>query len=96
MEDLRKAFGRRVKALREAGKLSQEALAERGEFHWTYISEIERGKRGPSLDVLGRLATALDVSIAELFAPLRATYRPAFRRSHHLSPARRRTKSSVR
>jgi transcriptional regulator with XRE-family HTH domain len=87
VDDLRKAFGQRVRTLREARDLTQEALAERGEFHWTYVSEIERGLRGPSLDVIGRLATALDVTPSELFGPLRGQYRRSFRISHR----RRRT-----
>jgi transcriptional regulator with XRE-family HTH domain len=80
VEDLRRAFGARVRALRDERGLSQEALAEKGKFHWTYVSEIERGKRSPSLDVIGRFARALDVTPSELFAPLQAHYRPAFRR----------------
>ncbi|MEZ5318420.1 MAG: helix-turn-helix transcriptional regulator [Vicinamibacterales bacterium] len=82
MEDLRKAFGARVRSLREAQGLSQEAMAERGEFHWTYVSDIERGRRGPSLDVIGRIALALGVTPAELFSPLRGRYRASFRSSH--------------
>lgn len=65
-------------------------MAERGGFHWTYVSEIERGKRGPSLDVVGRIARALDVTPAELFATLKGKYRPSFRASHRLRTGRAR------
>lgn len=85
VEDLRKAFGSRVRALREERGLSQEAMAERGSFHWTYVSGVERGRRAPSLDVVGRIAEALDVSPAELFAPLKGRYQAVFRTSHRLS-----------
>ena len=90
MEDLRKAFGARVRALRNQRRLSQEALAELGGFHWTYVSDIERGRRGPSLDVVGRIAHALEVTPAELFSAIRGTYKPGFRSSH------RRAREAVR
>jgi transcriptional regulator with XRE-family HTH domain len=79
-EDLRLAFGRRVRELRRSLGLSQEALAERAHLHWTYISGVERGIRTPGLDVIGRLSAALRVSPAELFAPLTAKYRSRIRR----------------
>ena len=78
MEDLRVAFGRRVRELRDRLGVSQEQLAERADLHWTYISDVERGKRGPSLDVVGR-AHGLGVSVSELFAPLTRKYRSRFR-----------------
>lgn len=74
-----------MRALREERGLSQEALAERGSFHWTYISGVERGRRAPSLDVVGRIAAALGVTPSELFAPLKGTYRATFRAGHPLS-----------
>jgi transcriptional regulator with XRE-family HTH domain len=66
VDDLRPALGRRVRALREKLGLSQEQLAERAQLHWTYVSEIERGRRNPSLNILGRLARALDVPLSKL------------------------------
>ena len=80
VEDLRAAFGDRLRALRVARRLSQEALAERADLHWTYISGVERGRRGPSLDVINRLAIARRLSPAELFGPLTGKYRPNRRR----------------
>jgi transcriptional regulator with XRE-family HTH domain len=50
--------------------LSQEELAERAELHRTYVSDIERGARNPSLRSIDRLAKALKVSYATLFQPL--------------------------
>jgi hypothetical protein len=40
--------------LRNRLGLSQEALAERAQLPWTYISGVERGRRSPGLDVMGR------------------------------------------
>ena len=50
--------------------LSQEALAERADLHRTYIADIERGVRNVSLKNIEKLARALEVSIADLFASI--------------------------
>lgn len=70
MDDLRPALGRRIRALREQLDISQEQLAERAGLHWTYVSGIERGRRNPGLNTLGRLAKALRVSLADLLTGL--------------------------
>jgi XRE family transcriptional regulator, regulator of sulfur utilization len=75
VEDLRSAFGRRIRELRMRLNLSQEQLAERADLHWTYVSEVERGRRGPSLDVIGRLAVGLRIPLSEMFAGLKTRYR---------------------
>ena len=80
MEDLRVALGQRIRALREERKWSQEKLAERAKLHWTYVSSVERGRRAPGLDVIGRLSHALDVSPSELFRPLTGPYRRRVKR----------------
>jgi transcriptional regulator with XRE-family HTH domain len=80
VEDLRAAFGRRIRELREGKRLSQETLAERAGLHWTYVSGIERGRRAPGLDVIGRIAAGLRVSPSELFAPLIGKYRTRTRK----------------
>lgn len=79
VEDLRLAFGRRIRELRRDREFSQEELAERTGLHWTYVSGVERGQRAPSLDVVGRLANGLSVTLAELFGPMKRQYRPRFR-----------------
>lgn len=66
--DIRKRFGKRVKALREAKGWSQEELADRAGLHRTYISAVERTVRNPTLTVIGRIAKALEVSMTELFS----------------------------
>ncbi len=60
-----------MRKLRTAAGLSQEQLAERAGLHWTYISGIERGRRNPGLNNLGRLATALGVSLPDLLTGVR-------------------------
>ncbi len=68
MNDLRAAFGARVRELRRRLGLPQDELAHRAGMHTTYLSDIERGTRNPSLINIGRLSEALHVSLAELFA----------------------------
>ncbi|MEL6413687.1 MAG: helix-turn-helix transcriptional regulator [Pseudomonadota bacterium] len=65
--DIRKRFGKRVKALREAKGWSQEELADRAGMHQTYISAVERAVRNPTLTVIERIAKALKVPVPELF-----------------------------
>lgn len=72
--DVQRAFGRALRARREALELSQEALAEASDLHRTYIGAIERGERNLSLKNICRLAEALRTSGSEL---LRQAERPA-------------------
>ncbi|WP_374475504.1 helix-turn-helix domain-containing protein [Zoogloea sp.] len=60
-------FGARIKALRRAQGLSQEAFADKCGFARSYMSRIERGGANPSLDAVEVLALALGVSVASLF-----------------------------
>ena len=61
------ALGRRIRGLRNAKDWSQERLAEEADLDRSYIAGIEVGARNPSLKSLERLASALGVSLAELF-----------------------------
>lgn len=63
----RMAFGARVRSLREARGLSQEQLAELAGMHRTYVSSLERGQRNVGLDNVIAIASALEVSPADLF-----------------------------
>lgn len=59
-------FGKRVRELRKARKLSQEAFADKCGLDRTYISGIERGKRNVAFYNVENIARALGVSISEL------------------------------
>jgi len=48
--------------------LSQEQLAERADLHRTYVADIERGARNPTLLTMKKLAKGLGVSSAELLS----------------------------
>jgi transcriptional regulator with XRE-family HTH domain len=59
-------FGKRVRELRKAQGLSQEAFADKCGLDRTYISGIEQGKRNLALCNIEIVARALGVSISEL------------------------------
>jgi len=66
--DIRERFGTAVKFRREELGRTQEALAEAAGIHRTYLSDVERGMRNVSLVNVERLAAALGLTMAELFA----------------------------
>lgn len=60
------SLGKRVKHYREKSSLSQMELADRSKLSRPYISQIERGKFGASLDAVIAIANALGISSDEL------------------------------
>ncbi|MEN5175918.1 helix-turn-helix domain-containing protein [Brevundimonas diminuta] len=60
--DLREAFGRNVRRVRQTRDLTIEALADAASLSYSYVGELERGRRNPSLAVIEALAGALNVS----------------------------------
>ena len=61
------AFGARLRELRDAAGMTQEALASAAGLHWTYVGQVERGQRNISLKNIVRLARGLGVSPAAFF-----------------------------
>lgn len=68
-------FGQVLKKWRKAEGLTQADLAERSDLHDTYISFLERGLRQPSLEVVLRLAEALETDGAQLVAEVEEVLR---------------------
>jgi len=64
-------FGARVRARRHELALSQEALADRSELHWTYFGQVERGQVNISLHNILKIADALEVDPADLVTGLK-------------------------
>lgn len=60
-------LARRVRALRESLRLTQEEFATRCGISVSFASLLERGERSPSYETLVDVAKALEVPIAELF-----------------------------
>lgn len=63
-------FGRRVRDRRLEMGLSQEALADTCDLHWTYIGQVERGQRNLSLHNILRIADAIGEDPGELVTGL--------------------------
>ena len=59
-------FGRALKDLRIAAGLSQEELAFQANLHRTYISQLERGIKSPSLKTIIRVSEALGIKASVL------------------------------
>lgn len=64
--DLVVILGRNIRRLREEAGLSQEQLAFDAGMKRSYLSDMERGVRNPTVRAVGRLATALNVPPGEL------------------------------
>jgi transcriptional regulator with XRE-family HTH domain len=64
--DIRTRLGRNVRRLREEKGWSQEDYADRAGIHRTYVSDIERGRRNPTVTVVEKLAKPLGVRAGEL------------------------------
>ncbi len=62
---LEEMFGNILQELRKEKGLSQEELGLESGYHRTYISMLERGKKGPSLNTIFQLAETLDVKPSE-------------------------------
>lgn len=59
-------LGRNLRRLREKTGLSQEQFADEAGIHRTYVSDLERGVRNPTIRVVEKLARALRVSAGQL------------------------------
>ena len=61
-----KSIGKRIKRYRIDKKMSQENLGRAVAVNYQHISNIESGRRYPSLELLVMIANALDVSADDL------------------------------
>ncbi len=57
----------RIKHLREAKNLSQNALANMAGISPTYIYQLEKGEKSPTVEYLGYICAALGISLSEFF-----------------------------
>ena len=64
--DIRKRLGDNVRRLRTEKGWSQEDYADRAGIHRTYVSDIERGARNPTIMVVEKLAKPLGVASGAL------------------------------
>lgn len=66
MNEKKKNIGDYIKELRNKRELKISKLAELSDVSQPYLSQIESGKRKPSLDIIRKLADALETDFYEL------------------------------
>lgn len=84
-------LGSRICSARKEKRLTQEALAEKVDISLTYMGEIERGEKYPSMNVFIKLVEALDVSADYLMRDKLETgkvhvFNEITRKMEHLKP----------
>ncbi len=64
--DIRQRLARNLRRLREAKGWSQEAFAHEADIHRTYVSDIERAARNPTITIVEKLAAPFGITASEL------------------------------
>lgn len=64
--EIRVRFSLKMRRLRQSKGLSQKEFTHEAGLHRTYVSDLERGARNPTITVVDKLAEALEVKIGEL------------------------------
>ena len=64
--DIYVQFGKSIAFLRKKKKMSQLDLALEAGINKNYISDLERGRRNPSLMILSRIANAFKIDMSTL------------------------------
>lgn len=67
--DMRKLVGRNFERIRKEKGFTQERFAEASGFTQQYVSDLERGRRNPTVVTLFELASTLGVSHVDLVIP---------------------------
>lgn len=63
---IEKIFGTELQKVRKEKGLSQEQLGFESGYHRTYISQLERGVKSPSLKTIFRISEALKIKPSKL------------------------------
>ena len=78
-------LGARLRELRNEKGLKLAVIADRSGVSLAYVSEVERGRKLPSLDILSRLAGALEMSVSDVLRGVESYNRINQRRAGHRS-----------
>lgn len=65
--DILSQLGRRIAYIRKSKRISQLELSIDSDISKSYLSDLECGRRNPSVMVLSRICAALEVTLEELF-----------------------------
>lgn len=65
--NLKILIGKRIRFCRKNADLSQAELAEKIDSSSNYIGELERAEKNVSIEILGKITSALGISLSEFF-----------------------------
>ena len=68
--EIEKIIGVNFAILRREKNLTQEKISELTEISQQYLSDLERGKRNPTIKTLKKIADALGVPLLDLMKPV--------------------------
>ncbi|WP_051204644.1 helix-turn-helix domain-containing protein [Butyrivibrio sp. VCD2006] len=63
--DITTEIGNRIRFHRKERKISQEELALQSELHPSYIGQLERGVKTPSIDTIYKITKSLDITMSD-------------------------------
>ena len=69
----RKEVAKRIRELREARNLTQNALANNAGISPTYIYQLERGEKSPTIEYLDHICWGLGITLEEFFRTEKAS-----------------------
>lgn len=73
MEKINEVIGQRIRSYRERKRITQARLSEIAGLHPTYIGQIERGEKNPTVDTVWKITKALGITMSELFTNIDIT-----------------------
>ena len=68
MSDIAKQLGQHIRKLRNKQHMSQEELSFKAGISPAHLGQIERAIKNPTIDTVAKIASALGVSVADLFS----------------------------
>ena len=74
-EQFRRSLGQMIRRLRREKRLTQEVLAELASVNAKHLGEVEQGKANPTVGILLKLASGLELEMSELFLGSESTGR---------------------
>lgn len=68
MVNINKELGKKIKGIRKKKEMTQEDVAYKAGLDYSYINQIENGKRNPSMEAVEKIAKALGVKVQTLLS----------------------------
>lgn len=65
--DITQEVGARIRYYRNEKKINQEKLSEMSDLHPSYIGQLERGEKTPSIETLYKITQGLSMSLTDFF-----------------------------